>query len=69
MDQSCLLKCSITHIDSQQNMLICKKLKENVKYSEAKYTYIFIEETIKDYKYIPKVCQRKKETQREYIGK
>ena len=45
-------------------MLICKKLKENVKYSEAKYTYIFIEETIKDYKYIPKVCQRKKETQR-----
>ena len=64
LDQSCLLKCSITHIDSQQNMLICKKLKENVKYSEVKYTYIFIEEIRKQLKitntYLKFVKERKK---------
>ena len=64
LDQSCLLKCSITHIDSQQNMLICKKLKENVKYSEVKYTYIFSEEIRKQLKitntYLKFVKERKK---------
>ena len=40
-DQSCRLKCSLTHIDNQENLLICKALSHRVDTNYIKYSDIY----------------------------
>ena len=40
-ERKCPLKCNLEHLDTQENLLICPIIKENVNLKNIKYSYIF----------------------------
>ena len=40
-DITCSLKCNLIHLDTQENALMCSKIKEQLDTSDIKYSFLY----------------------------